>query len=182
MASVNDRPAATATTSAPEPSPLPSASQIEDINAPPASSVPLNGTANTNGQSSQTLFHDDTITAIQANAPIASQHIIVLTNAHVQNVHELTYDDIPLLKHIKDTALKLLKEAETEVTIGFISSPFSDPQMPIKTHLHAHAFTHIDRKRCSWMRSWVFSGLIFYKLDDLVAEIRESVTNNRIKS
>ncbi|TFY66056.1 hypothetical protein EVG20_g5041 [Dentipellis fragilis] len=35
---------------------------------------------------------------------------------------------------------------------------------------------------CGWWRGVAFSGIAWYAIDDLIAEIREETSNNRIKS
>lgn len=84
--------------------------------------------------------------------------------------------------------------------IGFIVPPFKDSKIPVSDHLHAHAYIE-PGDLMGWWRGVAYSGLAFYSIDDLIAEIRyirapycsvllplipisyrESVSNNRVKS
>jgi len=66
--------------------------------------------------------------------------------------------------------------------IGFVTPPFRDPKIPVTDHLHAHAYL-LPADRMSWLRSTMaFNPLAWYAIDDLIAEIREETTNNRIRS
>ncbi|KIY67586.1 hypothetical protein CYLTODRAFT_483836, partial [Cylindrobasidium torrendii FP15055 ss-10] len=65
--------------------------------------------------------------------------------------------------------------------IGFIGPPFRDPKIPVSDHLHAHAYIEPD-DRMSWWRRFAYSSVAWYGIDDLIAEIRECSSNNRIKS
>ncbi|EJD04300.1 uncharacterized protein FOMMEDRAFT_19565 [Fomitiporia mediterranea MF3/22] len=72
-------------------------------------------------------------------------------------------------------------EINDRFRIGFISPPWKDTQLPVKDHLHAHAYV-APMDRCGWWRSIAYSPLAWYAVDDLIAEIREESTNNRIRS
>jgi len=64
--------------------------------------------------------------------------------------------------------------------IGFITPPFKDNKIPVTDHLHAHAY--IEPSCVGWWRGLAYGSLAWYAIDDLIAEIRESVSNNRVKS
>ncbi|KAJ3490475.1 hypothetical protein NLI96_g1378 [Meripilus lineatus] len=68
-----------------------------------------------------------------------------------------------------------------EFRIGFITPPFKDSKIPVTDHLHAHAYI-LPADRMGWWRSVGFGPLAWYSIDDLIAEIREETSNNRIRS
>jgi hypothetical protein len=47
--------------------------------------------------------------------------------------------------------------------------------------LHAHAFI-VPADLMGWWRGVAYSPVAWYGIDDLIAEIRETVSNNRVKS
>ncbi|KAG8913935.1 hypothetical protein FRC01_004302 [Tulasnella sp. 417] len=65
--------------------------------------------------------------------------------------------------------------------IGFIVSPFSDPKIPVSDHVHLHAYIG-DMDLAGWWRKLNYSGMGWWAIDDLIAEIREQTSNNRVKS
>ncbi|KAG8908535.1 hypothetical protein FRB99_005895 [Tulasnella sp. 403] len=65
--------------------------------------------------------------------------------------------------------------------IGFIVSPFSDPKIPVTDHVHCHAYIgNLDL--AGWWRKINYSGMGWWAIEDLIAEIREQTSNNRVKS
>jgi len=71
--------------------------------------------------------------------------------------------------------------SNTQFRIGFITPPFKDNQIPVTDHLHAHAYI-VPADLMGWWRGIAYGPLAWYAIDDLIAEIRESVSNNRVKS
>ncbi|KAF4572646.1 hypothetical protein EYR40_004272 [Pleurotus pulmonarius] len=71
--------------------------------------------------------------------------------------------------------------AHPDFHIGFITPPFKDTKIPVTDHLHAHAYIG-PGDLMGWWRGVAYSSIAWYDIDDLIAEIRESVSNNRIKS
>ncbi|PSR73168.1 hypothetical protein PHLCEN_2v10980 [Hermanssonia centrifuga] len=65
--------------------------------------------------------------------------------------------------------------------IGFITPPFRDSKIPVTDHLHAHAYI-LPADKMGWWRGVGFSGVAWYSIEDLIAEIREETSNNRIRS
>ncbi|TCD70678.1 hypothetical protein EIP91_002402 [Steccherinum ochraceum] len=65
--------------------------------------------------------------------------------------------------------------------IGFITPPFKDSKIPVTDHLHAHAYI-LPADLMGWWRAVGFSPMAWYNIDDLIAEIREESTNNRVRS
>ncbi|KAG9047974.1 hypothetical protein FS837_001046 [Tulasnella sp. UAMH 9824] len=65
--------------------------------------------------------------------------------------------------------------------IGFIVSPFSDPKIPVSDHVHLHAYIG-NMDLAGWWRKLNYSGMGWWAIDDLIAEIREQTSNNRVKS
>lgn len=60
---------------------------------------------------------------------------------------------------------------EYQLQIGFITPPFKDSKIPVTDHLHAHAYIgHADL--LGWWRKVAYGPLSWYKIDDLIAEIR----------
>lgn len=53
--------------------------------------------------------------------------------------------------------------------------------IPVKDHLHAHAYIS-PADLCGWWRGLSFGPLAWYPVEDLIAEIREQTSNNRVKS
>jgi len=131
----------------------------------------------------------------------------VAFNLHVPSIYMLSSSDLPLLTFIRDTATQLLssllpldspllsptsagplnsshtqpRARPPNFRIGFITPPFRDSRIPVTDHLHAHAFI-APADRLGWFRGVAYSALAWYDIDDLIAEIRESVSNNRVKS
>ncbi|KAL4068280.1 hypothetical protein V8B97DRAFT_2060241 [Scleroderma yunnanense] len=149
------------------------------------------------------LWRDDNFTAYRENAnPVSSKgHIIIALNLHVPSLYALSSSDLPLLVNIRNLAKRLLSSISASIfpsgpsytspnppshdnscfRIGFITPPFKDNKIPVTDHLHAHAYiTPADR--LGWWRGIAYSPMAWYAIDDLIAEIRESVSNNRVKS
>lgn len=55
--------------------------------------------------------------------------------------------------------------------IGFITPPFRDSKIPVTDHLHAHAYL-LPSDLMGWWRAVGYSGIAWYAIDDLIAEIR----------
>ncbi|KAJ6519479.1 hypothetical protein C8R45DRAFT_951652 [Mycena sanguinolenta] len=147
------------------------------------------------------LWRDDNFTAYREKAnPVSSKgHIIVTFNLHVPSIYTLSSTDLPLLVNIRNLATRLLNNmlaptspASTTTAsplyrpnpnfrIGFITPPFWDGKIPVTDHLHAHAYI-APADLAGWFRGVAYGPVAWYAVDDLIAEIRESVTNNRIKS
>ncbi|KAI0304688.1 hypothetical protein BC826DRAFT_8685 [Russula brevipes] len=152
------------------------------------------------------LWHDNNFTVYREKTnPVSSKgHIIVAFNLHVPSLYMLSSGDLPLLTFVRDIATRLLytlappemplpsptsaatlteraRSRPPNFNIGFITSPFRDPHIPVTDHLHAHAFV-TPADQLGWFRRVAYSSLAWYDVDDLIAEIRESVSNNRIKS
>ncbi|CED84963.1 hypothetical protein [Phaffia rhodozyma] len=67
-------------------------------------------------------------------------------------------------------------------SIGFVVGPFKDPLNASLPYLTLHAFLGPLDLASFYIKNFPFGPLGFYKLEDLIAEIRESTSNNRIKS
>ncbi|EDR16047.1 uncharacterized protein LACBIDRAFT_301741 [Laccaria bicolor S238N-H82] len=150
----------------------------------------------------EVLWRDDNFTAYKEKAnPVSSQgHIIVAFNLHVPSIYTLSSTDLPLLVNVRNLATRLLasfltpsspptpsvlppvpKDSNQQFRIGFITPPFKDNKIPITDHLHAHAFIG-PPDLMGWWRGIAYGPLAWYSIEDLIAEIRESVSNNRVKS
>ncbi|KAF8624762.1 hypothetical protein AX15_005656 [Amanita polypyramis BW_CC] len=171
-------------------------------NSPPSLSL------SSSAISSQTeiLWRDNNFTAYREKTnPVSSKgHIVITFNLHVPSLYTLSSSDLPLLVNLKHNAMRLLSslaspnsqpatpnvnarpstplhEGNDSFCIGFITPPFKDNKIPVTDHLHAHAYiTPADLM--GWWRGVAYGPLAWYAIDDLIAEIRESVSNNRIKS
>ncbi|OAX44874.1 hypothetical protein K503DRAFT_728631 [Rhizopogon vinicolor AM-OR11-026] len=145
------------------------------------------------------LWRDENFTAYREKAhPVSSNgHIIIAFNLHVPSIYTLSSSDLPLLVNVKNIGRRLLgtslpsddspttpappQRTESQFRIGFITPPFKDNKIPITDHLHAHAYL-APADQLGWWRSVAYGPLAWYAIDDLIAEIRESVSNNRVKS
>ncbi|KAJ1310359.1 hypothetical protein OPQ81_007097 [Rhizoctonia solani] len=65
--------------------------------------------------------------------------------------------------------------------VGFITPPFRDSKIPVTDHLHAHAYIG-SLDRAGWWRAVAYSSVGWYSIEDLIAEIREQTSNNRVRS
>ncbi|KAF8649721.1 hypothetical protein AX16_005493 [Volvariella volvacea WC 439] len=147
-------------------------------------------------QQPEVLWRDDNFTAYREKAnPVSSRgHVIV------------AFNDLPLLVNVRNLATRLLHSLQTPASplaaparspstapsgassdrpsnfyIGFITPPFKDNKIPVTDHLHVHAYIG-PPDLMGWWRGVAYSQLAWYAIDDLIAEIRESVSNNRVKS
>ncbi|KZT61363.1 hypothetical protein CALCODRAFT_447664 [Calocera cornea HHB12733] len=142
----------------------------------------------------EVVYHDDEVTAyIERKEPVSSRgHLVIVFNAHIPSLYSLTPSIIPLLQRLLSLAPALLEEhfprshpssPEPEVQVGFITPPLWDPKLPVRDHLHAHAYLgSADRVGWLGMRALAHSAVGWYSVDDLIAEIREATSNNRIRS
>jgi hypothetical protein len=134
----------------------------------------------------------------------------------VLKFHPQSSSDLPLLVNIRNLARRVLasllppsspaspgqpinpQDPHSQFHIGFITPPFKDNKIPVTDHLHAHAYI-APADLMGWWRGIAYSGLAWYDIDDLIAEIRsvflffsspllphlilrETVSNNRVKS
>ncbi len=60
--------------------------------------------------SSKILFRDDLVTAFRDIHPIASTHILIVTNRHIDSVNELEPEDESLVGHMVMVAKELAKQ------------------------------------------------------------------------
>ncbi|KXN83587.1 hypothetical protein AN958_01152 [Leucoagaricus sp. SymC.cos] len=149
----------------------------------------------------EVLWRDDNFTAYREKAqPVSSKgHLIIAFNLHVPSIYTLSSTDLPLLVNVRNVATRLLtsllpdstpaspstalppQQANPSFRIGFITPPFKDNKIPVTDHLHAHAYIG-PADLMGWWRGIAYGPLAWYAIDDLIAEIRESVSNNRVKS
>ncbi|KAJ7129991.1 hypothetical protein C8R43DRAFT_896517 [Mycena crocata] len=168
-------------------------------NSPRSPSFPVGSTQ------PELLWRDDNFTAYRekANPGSSKGHIIIAFNLHVPTIYSLSSTDLPLLVSIRNLATRLLTSmlppsspvsmpasASTsaplhneagQFRIGFITPPLWDTKIPVTDHLHAHAYI-APADLMGWVRKVAYGPLAWYPIEDLIAEIRESSTNNRIKS
>jgi len=159
--------------------------------------------ANSTDPEVQILHRDENFTAYREKVnPVSTKgHIIIAFNLHVPSLYTLSSADLPLLVNVRNLATRLLTALDTTESstpssstqsfstqleknprfrIGFITPPFKDNKIPVTDHLHAHAY--IEPSCVGWWRGLAYGSLAWYAIDDLIAEIRESVSNNRVKS
>ncbi|KAG6866833.1 hypothetical protein C0991_008769 [Blastosporella zonata] len=146
----------------------------------------------------EVLWRDDNFTIYREKAqPLSSKgHIITAFNLHVPSIYTLSSSDLPLLVNIRNLTTRLLTSLLTPTShsnpyptqthenlfhIGFITPPFKDNKIPVTDHLHCHAYIG-PPDLMGWWRGIAYGPLAWYPIDDLIAEIRESVSNNRVKS
>ncbi|EIN13623.1 hypothetical protein PUNSTDRAFT_94807 [Punctularia strigosozonata HHB-11173 SS5] len=153
-----------------------------------------------------------TIYRERAHPVSSKGHIIIAFNLHVPSIYTLSSSDLPLLAAVKTLATKQLSGLlaagnlstpsspltpgtpglrslalgstpidASQFKIGFITPPFRDNKIPVTDHLHAHAYIQ-PADLAGWWRSVAYGPLAWYSIDDLIAEIRESTSNNRIRS
>ncbi|KAK0208461.1 hypothetical protein DFS33DRAFT_1303611 [Desarmillaria ectypa] len=148
------------------------------------------------------LWRDDNFTVYREKAnPVSSTgHVIIAFNLHVPSIYTLSSSDLPLLVNLKSIATRFLNSmlpvsspatsptgatplrmTSTNFRIGFITPPFRDAKIPVTDHLHAHAYL-VPADLMGWWRGVAYGPLAWYAIDDLIAEIRESTSNNRVKS
>ncbi|KAH9921998.1 uncharacterized protein BXZ73DRAFT_51527 [Epithele typhae] len=144
--------------------------------------------------------------------PVSSKgHVIIVFNLHVPSIYTLSSSDLPILVTLRDIAHRTLNSIQapsspsaspiasagsqqaisdnaSQLTstrdsfrIGFINSPFKDNKIPVTDHLHAHAYI-LPADRLGWWRGIAYSSVAWYEVDDLIAEIREETSNNRVRS
>jgi len=173
------------------------------------SNTPCSPTFPAGSTQPEVLWRDDNLTAYREKAnPVSSKgHIIIAFNLHVPSVYSLSSSDLPLLVNVRNLARRLLSNfqpplspsfppstpmsafttstplqaGDQQFRIGFITPPFRDNKIPVTDHLHAHAFI-APADLMGWWRGVAYSPLSWYAIEDLIAEIRESVSNNRVKS
>lgn len=153
----------------------------------------------------EVLWRDDNFTCYREKAnPVSSKgHILIVFNLHVPSLYTLSSSDLPLLSHIKSLGKRLLfslaaptspvqtplsavsstplQADDSSFRIGFITPPFKDNKIPVTDHLHAHAFI-APADQAGWWRGIAYSSVAWYAIDDLIAEIREETSNNRVRS
>ncbi|KAG6845632.1 hypothetical protein H0H87_005839 [Tephrocybe sp. NHM501043] len=150
----------------------------------------------------EVLWRDDNFTIFREKAhPLSSRgHIIAafkygplsvlcrvlltLPSLHVPSIYTLSSSDLPLLVNIRNLSTPHdtpLHPHEHAFRIGFITPPFKDSKIPVTDHLHCHAYIG-PPDLMGWWRGIAYGPLAWYPIDDLIAEIRESVSNNRVKS
>ncbi|KAK7058303.1 hypothetical protein VNI00_001934 [Paramarasmius palmivorus] len=163
----------------------------------PLCSIVASASTNANDSpETKILWRDQSLTAYveQANPVSSSGHIIIALNLHVPSIYTLSSTDLPLLVNIRNIALRLLSshvdassaststtDAKRQFHVGFITPPFKDNRIPVTDHLHCHAYVG-PADLMGWWRGIAYSSVAWYSIDDLIAEIRESVSNNRVKS
>ncbi|KAI1797632.1 hypothetical protein LXA43DRAFT_877018 [Ganoderma leucocontextum] len=156
------------------------------------------------------LWRDENFTVYRETAyPVSSKgHIIVVFNLHVPSIYTLSSSDLPILVTLRDVSHRLLSSLQVQSTplsspaaqpqhpltsasrlrstretfrIGFITPPFRDNKIPVTDHLHAHGYV-LPADLMGWWRAVGYSAMAWYDIDDLIAEIREETSNNRVRS
>ncbi|KAI0768548.1 hypothetical protein BD413DRAFT_605334 [Trametes elegans] len=175
-----------------------------------ATAAALSVSPSTRSSSHEILWRDDNFTIYRETAnPVSSKgHIVIVFNLHVPSLYTLSSSDLPLLVSLRDIAARLLASLQSPTSplaspvslsrsplttsqpprvardtyrIGFITPPFKDNKIPVTDHLHAHGYI-LPADRMGWWRSVAYSSVAWYDVDDLIAEIREETSNNRVRS
>ncbi|KAI0757265.1 hypothetical protein C8Q80DRAFT_1132761 [Daedaleopsis nitida] len=160
----------------------------------------------------EVLWRDDNFTVYRESAnPVSSKgHIVVAFNLHVPSIYTLSSSDLPLLVSLRDISHRVLQSLQSPSSplasppassppqqplndasrlrstresfrIGFITPPWKDNKIPVTDHLHAHGYI-LPGDLMGWWRGVAYSSIAWYDLDDLIAEIREETSNNRVRS
>ncbi|KAH9853127.1 hypothetical protein C2E23DRAFT_729330 [Lenzites betulinus] len=175
-----------------------------------AAAAALNPSSPSSHSKHDILWRDDNFTVYREVAnPVSSKgHIVIVFNLHVPSLYTLSSSDLPLLVTLRDVAHHLLsaltapassplsspasarphlldselgtRAARESFRVGFITPPFKDNKIPVTDHLHAHAYA-LPADRMGWWRSVAYSSVAWYDVDDLIAEIREETSNNRVR-
>ncbi|KZP00815.1 hypothetical protein CALVIDRAFT_594990 [Calocera viscosa TUFC12733] len=148
----------------------------------------------------EVIYTDEEVTAyIERREPVSSKgHIVLVLNAHIPSLYDLTPGSIPLLQRLLVLAPLLLSQnfpshpfpptspapaPEEQYSIGFLTPPLYDPRLPVRDHLHLHAYLGRADKAGWWgLRALAYGPVGWYGVEDLIAEIRESTSNNRVKT
>lgn len=158
------------------------------------STSPGSPSLSTGSTQPEVLWRDDNFTVYKEKTnPVSSKaHVIVAFNLHVPSIYTLSSTDLPLLVNLRSLATRILtsflpdvmptpQQTHPSFRIGFITPPFRDSKIPVTDHLHAHAYI-APADLMGWWRGIAYGPLAWYAIDDLTAEIRETVSNNRVKS
>ncbi|ORY34079.1 hypothetical protein BCR39DRAFT_518376 [Naematelia encephala] len=152
----------------------------------------------------EVLYKDEDITVVRATGKErlvdGGRHLLVIINKHLESVYDLGPSDVPLLSRILELARHILTSIppapgsdsergrsfnDSDLRVGFVGPISKDPQSPY-AHLHAHAtLGPYDAKlpgATFWRRNVVLGPMNWWSVEDLRAEIRESTSNNRVKS
>ena len=85
----------------------------------------------------QKLYEDDKVCIFFNRTQIAYVHMQCIPKIHIKNINSLTYEHIPLLFYMKETAMNfLIKKYHIDskiIIMGFHIPPFNSVQ-----HLHMH--------------------------------------------
>ncbi|EJU01029.1 hypothetical protein DACRYDRAFT_22843 [Dacryopinax primogenitus] len=148
----------------------------------------------------EVVYVDKDVTVfVEKKDPVSSKgHLIVVFNAHITSLYHLTPTSIPLLQRALNLCPHLLAQhfpptpqasspqpspsPAEQIHIGLISPPCTDSILP-GFHLHLHAYIGCaDRLPWVSLRTLAFGPLGWYPLEDLIGEIWESTSNNRVKT
>lgn len=176
-------------------------------NAIPPSPLPTSSFLSSTHSGPEILWRDDNFTAYHEKTnPVSSKgHVVILFNLHVPSIYSLSTTDLPLLIAMQRIAQRLLNQISpapvppspgaggaptpgitplqpdySNFKIGFIVYPFKDTKIPVTDHLHAHCYVGTP-DLAGWWRGMAYGPLSWYSIEDLIAEIRETSTNNRVK-
>ncbi|KAI0762655.1 hypothetical protein C8Q74DRAFT_1220556 [Fomes fomentarius] len=158
------------------------------------------------------LWRDDNFTVYRESAnPVSSKgHVVIVFNLHVPSIYTLSSSDLPLLVSLRDISHRVLESLQSPSSplaspvsstqpqlplnnasrlrdtretfrVGFITPPWKDNKIPVTDHLHAHGYV-LPADLMGWWRGVAYSAIAWYDVEDLIAEIREETTNNRVRS
>ncbi|KAI0735445.1 hypothetical protein C8Q76DRAFT_282958 [Earliella scabrosa] len=173
---------------------------------------PMSPTSANAPKQPEILWRDDNFTVYRESVnPVSSKgHIVVVFNLHVPSIYTLSSSDLPLLVSLRDVSHRVLQSLQAPSSpsasplstaqpqqplndpsqlrstretfrIGFITPPWKDNKIPVTDHLHAHGYI-LPADLLGWWRGVAYSAVAWYDIDDLIAEIREETSNNRVRS
>ncbi|KAK9767551.1 Histidine triad nucleotide-binding protein 3 [Basidiobolus ranarum] len=119
------------------------------------------------------VYEDERVVAFKDPNPAAEHHFVIIPRKHVTSYNDLTEDDIPILEHMKKVGNNLMLNQvgpKQETLLGFLPKALSSVG-----HLSMQCLTL--PLTCSWMRSLAYKPLVFFTVDDLIGEVKESCYN-----
>ncbi|ORX89651.1 HIT-like protein [Basidiobolus meristosporus CBS 931.73] len=119
------------------------------------------------------MYEDERVVAIKEPNPAAEHHFVIIPRKHVPSYNDLTEDDISLLEHMKAVGNNLILNQvgpQQDTLLGFLPKALSSV-----AHLNMQCVTL--PLTCGWVRSLAYKPLVFFTIDDLIGEVKESCYN-----
>ncbi|XP_076363887.1 adenosine 5'-monophosphoramidase HINT3-like isoform X4 [Tachypleus tridentatus] len=99
------------------------------------------------------LYQDEDYVAFEDISPAALHHYLIIPKIHIQDARSLTPEHIPMVEHMSELGMNLLKERggkDTDTRLGYHWPPFTSVK-----HLHLHIIFPVSEMS-------VLSKLIFW--------------------